>query len=90
MQASTVRDAITLTAIHKIDGETVLETSCQDFEEYKRLPQVVSYQGIVCGLTGWNSDKNYACYKSSAQIATKIQPRMTLQSLIDQSQKPIG
>ncbi len=63
---------IVLTAVTTIDGETVLETSCRDFEEYKLLPQVVSYQGIICGKTGWSSDRNYACYKSSAAIATTV------------------
>lgn len=65
-------NAIVLTNVHKIDGATVLETACSNFDTYKALPQVVSYQGIICGKTGWSSDRCYACYKSTAAIATVV------------------
>jgi hypothetical protein len=73
-QATTV-NAITLTAIHRLGSETVLETDCSDFDAWQALPQVVSYNGIVCGKTGWSSDTGKACYKSTASIATVIKPR---------------
>ena len=71
LSAQTV-SAITITAVHKLNGETVLETTCNDYEEYQKLPQVVSYEGIICGKTGWSSDRNYACYRSSAKIAKVV------------------
>lgn len=61
--------AIVLQAVYNIEGETVLETTCRDYDHYKTLPNVVVYNGIECGKTGWSSDKQYACYKSNALIA---------------------
>ncbi len=49
--------------------ELILETVCRDFDHYKSLPDVVVYEGIECGKTGWSSDSHYACYKSGAAIA---------------------
>lgn len=69
MKSSIVQGAIVITAHHIIEGETVLETACRDYDHYKTLPAVVSYEGTVCGLTGWNSDRGYACYKSGAKVA---------------------
>ncbi len=51
------------------DGELVLETVCRDYDHYKSLPDVVLYEGVECGKTGWSSDNGYACYKSGAAIA---------------------
>ncbi len=68
-------NAIVITTVHKLDGTTVLETSCADFDAWQKLPQVVSYQGIICGKTGWSSDTGQACYKSTATIANIINPK---------------
>jgi hypothetical protein len=51
------------------EGELVLETTCRDYDHYVSLPNVVVYEGVECGKTGWSSDSNYACYKSGASIA---------------------
>ncbi len=75
LNAATPVAAIVLHAVHKIDGDIVLETACETQETYNKLPQVVSCCGIVCGKTGWNSDRGYACYKSTAAIAHTILPR---------------
>jgi hypothetical protein len=72
MKAIEVPRAITLLNVQTLDGQTVLETTCSDYEHYKSLPQVVSYNGVMCGLTGWNSDLNKACYKSGIDIAQGI------------------
>ena len=69
MVAHEIPTAITLTAVHRLDGELVLETNCRDYEHYTSLPEVVAYEGTLCGKTGWSSDKNYACYKSGVKIA---------------------
>ena len=50
-------------------NELILETYCRDYEHYTQLPDVVVYQNVECGKTGWSSDRQYACYKSGVAIA---------------------
>lgn len=52
-----------------MEGQLVLETTCRDFDHYKTLPDVVVYEGVECGKTGWSSDTHLACYKSGTAIA---------------------
>ena len=72
--AHEVPKAIVLTVVQRIEGELVLETNCTDYDHYKSLPDVVAYDGTLCGKTGWSSDRNYACYKSGAHIARAVSP----------------
>jgi len=67
-----ISEAIVLTIVQRIEGELVLETNCTDYDHYKTLPEVVAYDGILCGKTGWSSDRNYACYKSGVKIARAV------------------
>ena len=68
MQAQAV-NAIVITSHGMVEGNWILETSCRDYDQYKTLPDVVEWQGQLCGKTGWNSDRGYACYKSGVPIA---------------------
>jgi hypothetical protein len=72
MKAKVLPDAITVEAAHIIDGETVLETTCRDFDHFCSLPAAVEFEGRVCGKTGWSSDTNRACYKSGARVAYAV------------------
>jgi len=54
-----------------IEGVTCIMVRCNDFDHFKHLPEVVSYEGVKCGKTGWNSDSNRACYQSSAHIVMR-------------------
>lgn len=65
-------DAIVLLVAQRIEGDLILETTCRDYDHYIELPDVVTYNGVMCGKTGWSSDRNYACYKSNAMIARKV------------------
>lgn len=65
-------NAIVILHAQAIGNELVLETNCSDFDAYKALPDVVSYEGIVCGKTGWNSDRGHGYYKSTAKVALPI------------------
>jgi len=67
--ATEVPRAIVVTAVHHIEGQMVIETTCANYDAYLALPHVVEYEGKTCGLTGWSSDRNYACYKSGVRIA---------------------
>jgi len=69
MKARTLPDAITITAAFVLEGETVLETDCRDFDHWLSLPSAVEYDGVVCGKSGWSSDTNRACYKSRQAVA---------------------
>jgi hypothetical protein len=51
-----------------IEGNTCIVVTCNDFDHYKRLPAVVSYNGVKCGKTGWNSDTGRCHYQSNAII----------------------
>jgi len=69
MKADIMHDKLLITAEYFLEGQVILETTCNNFDEYKRLPDVVSFRGVVCGKTGWSSDRGYACYKSVAMVA---------------------
>jgi len=72
MIAKTIHDSIVIISSEKIDGIVCLSTSCVDYENYRRLPKVVDFDGIICGLTGWNSDRQLAYYQSKTKIARAI------------------
>lgn len=54
----------------KIEGITCCVVDCNDFDCFKSLPHAVSYNGTLCGKSGWNSDKNEAYYQSNVTLVT--------------------
>lgn len=59
--------------IHGIlEGVVFAETSCEDYDHYRRLPQAVEFQGRVLGKSGWNSDRCVAYYRSDKAIARVV------------------
>jgi len=72
MKVVPVSGEIALIAVHQLEGQYVLEVPCQDFDEYKALPDVVKYQRVNCVKTGWSSDTGRACYKSGVPTATVV------------------
>lgn len=69
--AQRIKDAIPVSYEITLDGQKVFETSCSDFDQYKTLPDVVTYAGNSYTKTGWSSDSGRACYKQSTRIAYK-------------------
>jgi hypothetical protein len=59
---------ITAIFVGTIEGTQVATVDCTDYDHYRQLPKVVSYQGTRLGLTGWSSDSNRACYQSNATL----------------------
>lgn len=55
-----------------IEGTLCIMVYCPDYDHFRQLPQVVSYQGTLCGKTGWNSDSGRAAYQSNAQVVKKV------------------
>lgn len=71
-KATAVKDVIQIAALHAIEGSSIIETSCNDFDEYKALPNVIQYNAVIYCKTGWSSDSGYACYKSNMFFAKAI------------------
>ena len=69
MKANIVPNAFNLVNAISSEGITCLVVDCKDFDHFVTLPAALSYQGHVCGKTGWNSDKNAAYYQSNAKVA---------------------
>lgn len=70
-RAKIENDYISLVEHGFLDGVTYCVVDCQDFDQYKELPSAVSFNGVLCGKTGWNSDKNRAYYQSTGLVARK-------------------
>lgn len=68
MKVKIEKDYLTAEQIAVIEGNTCILVHCNDYDHYKKLPSVISYNGTLCGKTGWNSDTNRCCYQSSATI----------------------
>jgi hypothetical protein len=72
MKALVSQDKIQVRAIEKCDNVTCLIVDCLNYEAYKGLPDLVEYDSQTFGLTGWNSDRHYACYRNDATWAKRI------------------
>ena len=68
MQAQARYEFIKLQSIIWIEGEYIVEVECRDYNDYCALPAAISYDRMVMGKTGWNSDKCKACYKSKTGL----------------------
>ena len=42
----------------------VAKVDCQDYDDYKRLPNAIEYAGRCLALSGWNSDVRVAYYRT--------------------------
>ena len=69
MEAKIVANAISVIESAVCEGILCLTVDCHDYDHYASLPHAVSYEGKVCGKTGWNSDKNRAYYMGNAKVA---------------------
>lgn len=68
MQAKAVK-GIRVLYHDTFEGTLCLVCNCADFDCFKALPDVVEFQGKLCGKTGWNSDKGCAYFQSNARVA---------------------
>lgn len=50
------------------EGERGLTTKCDDYAMLKTLPAVLECDGYRCIMSGWNSDKQEAYYKTRRQV----------------------
>ncbi len=68
-RAITVPNVILIQNVTRLEGKLILETPCVDFDHFVALPDVVSYEGTVCGKAAWSGENGYARYKAGARIA---------------------
>jgi hypothetical protein len=59
---------VRIQALQIIEGQTVAEVDCRDYDEYHALPDALEVEGKILGKTGWSSDRHYACYKSGVLL----------------------
>ena len=71
MVAETVPSAFLLSSVERCEGRTILLAPCEDYDAYRALPSVLKYEGAIYSLTGWNSDKGYACWQVTHRVAWK-------------------
>lgn len=62
------RDWLTVESVGMVEGVMCAITTCPDYDAYKALPEVISYNGAKLGKTGWNSDTGHAFYQTNALI----------------------
>lgn len=77
MEAKIVRDHIPVRADYHLSDCRCLEVDCADYDAYAALPRVVEKDGELFGLTGWNSDRGVACYKTGVPLARAHKPPPT-------------
>ena len=69
MEAKIVKNTLLLQSVQAIGRDSIAMVDCLDYEAYRKLPEVIEYQGKMLGKTGWNSDSGYACYKTGVALA---------------------
>jgi hypothetical protein len=67
--ANVVANVLVINQSAVVEGVTCLVVDCEDFMTYKGLPQALEFQGVICGRSGWNSDKSVAYYQSNVALA---------------------
>lgn len=45
-----------------------LATPCHSFEDYKKLPALITYNGEEYRLTGWHGERYEAYYKKDSHV----------------------
>lgn len=68
-QAKIETGYLPIVASSRIDGVLCLITDCRDYDHFVSLPEAVTFNGMLCGKTGWNSDTGRAHYQSNATLA---------------------
>jgi len=72
MRAKATDEFLNISTAATVEGDSIITTSCPDYEAYSKLPAVVEFENKLYGRTGWNSDRGFACYKTSAPLARII------------------
>lgn len=65
-------DMLVALQVGVVEGTTCATVHCDDYEHFKQLPEVVSYNGMNLGKSGWNSDTQRCHYQSNVNILHKV------------------
>lgn len=67
---SPIKGAVRVIVAEQFDGGTCLTVDCSNgYDDFKSLPQAVTFNGKVFGKTGWNSDRGVAYYRDDEMVA---------------------
>jgi hypothetical protein len=70
MSAAKAVDGVMVRREERVDGMHFLQVDAPDgYESFKKLPEVVEFEGRLYGLTGFNSDHGAAYYRNPAPVA---------------------
>ena len=72
MQAKPVKSVSVVYGETLPNGVKVLVVPCENFDNLKRLPSALDYDGLRYGRTGWNSDKCVAYYRTDHKVAFPV------------------
>ena len=72
LEAEILHNKIRIQAVQKIESEIIAVVDCNSIDDYKRLPDAISFEGKVMGKTGWSSDYGYAYFKTGSLLAKKL------------------
>lgn len=68
MKAKAKKEYIIISSHYSIGSLYFAETDCNDFQAFRRLPNVIEVQGHTLGKSGWNSDHGVAYYRSDKAL----------------------
>jgi hypothetical protein len=54
------------------DGVHIVEVPCADHDAYLKLPKGLSFEDRTYGLSGWNSDRCVAYYRTDRLVARPL------------------
>jgi len=55
-----------------IDNKHVAVVDCNDYDDFRKLPDAIEINGKILGKTGWSSDRHYACYKENVMLGKPV------------------
>lgn len=70
--AKQISGAVEVVAAYQFEGNFWLEVPVRDYDDVKALSPGLSYNGLVYGQTGWNSDRGIAYYSTRKAFALMI------------------
>lgn len=66
--AQTVPAAITVEVNWRSDSLLILTTYCGNYSALRALPRAVTYDGIICALSSYDPDREWAVYRSDKKV----------------------
>ena len=72
MKAKALFEYINIKASCTCENDSIVEVDCCDYDDYRLLPAAIEVEGKILGKTGWNSDRQYACFKSNVILGKRV------------------